>query len=221
MDRENESNSGDTGEVDNRAVVSTTEAARQLGVSVRTVQLWVESKRLAAWKTAGNHRRIFQWSIDEYKKGEGQLQSPDSDRHRGEGPGSTILIIEDDRTTQVYYQTMLQLLEYPDKLEFADNGIEGMVAIGRLAPWLIVIDIDMPRLDGIEVLKTLERQSSDVAAIVISNVDHDAALQRGLPKDCIFLSKPVSLNDFRDALETKRVIALKRANEKQEKKSES
>ena len=43
-------------------VVSTSDAARQLGVSVRTIQLWVESGRLAAWKTAGNHRRIYQYS---------------------------------------------------------------------------------------------------------------------------------------------------------------
>ena len=34
------------------------EAARQLGVSVRTAQLWVEEGRLQAWKAPGGHRRI-------------------------------------------------------------------------------------------------------------------------------------------------------------------
>ena len=34
-------------------VISTRQAAEQLGVSVRTVQLWVEAGELKAWKTAG------------------------------------------------------------------------------------------------------------------------------------------------------------------------
>jgi len=82
MDNENQSGDNQASALADGAVVSTTEAARQLGVSVRTVQLWVESGRLMAWKTAGNHRRIFQWSIDEYKQQEGQLQTPEDQVRR-------------------------------------------------------------------------------------------------------------------------------------------
>ena len=42
----------------NDDVLSTREAAEQLGVALRTVQLWVEAGVLPAWKTAGGHRRI-------------------------------------------------------------------------------------------------------------------------------------------------------------------
>lgn len=37
---------------------TTAEAARSLGVSIRTIQLWVDGGVLAAWKTVGGHRRI-------------------------------------------------------------------------------------------------------------------------------------------------------------------
>lgn len=37
---------------------STREAAQRLGVSLRTVQLWVENGALRAWKTPGGHRRL-------------------------------------------------------------------------------------------------------------------------------------------------------------------
>ena len=191
-------------DADMAAVVSTTAAARQLGVSVRTIQLWVESGRLVAWKTAGNHRRIFQWSIDQYQKEEGVLLTPEGNASAHKG--STILVIEDDRTTQVYYETMLQLLSLDDDIQFAADGIEGLVAIGRYQPWLIILDIDMPRLNGIEVVKTLERQNvvAEIALIVISNVPHADALARGLPADTNFHSKPVSLDDFQGAIASER-----------------
>ncbi|WP_229507613.1 helix-turn-helix domain-containing protein [Massilia sp. Dwa41.01b] len=43
---------------------STKDAARLLGVSHRTVQLWVENGALQAWKTAGGHRRITIASVN-------------------------------------------------------------------------------------------------------------------------------------------------------------
>jgi len=45
---------------------TTIETAKLLGVSVRTVQLWVENGSLEAWKTAGGHRRIVASSVDDY-----------------------------------------------------------------------------------------------------------------------------------------------------------
>lgn len=39
-------------------ILTTAKAAQLLGVSVRTVQLWVESGQLPSWKTPGGHRRI-------------------------------------------------------------------------------------------------------------------------------------------------------------------
>jgi len=212
MDNKKNSSAAMERDAGDRAVVSTTEAARQLGVSVRTIQLWVENGRLVAWKTAGNHRRIFQWSIDEYKQQEGQLARPQAEARSQNFEKATILIIEDDRTTQVYYETMLQLLSFEDAVEFAGDGIEGMVAIGKFEPWLIVLDIDMPRLDGIEVVEMLERQKlvSSAEVIVISNIVHEVALQRGLPKECAFFSKPISLEDFKDVIVEKRKAQAKR-----------
>jgi excisionase family DNA binding protein len=43
---------------------TTREAAALLGVSIGTVQLWVESDLLQAWKTAGGHRRVLRDSVD-------------------------------------------------------------------------------------------------------------------------------------------------------------
>ncbi|MFM2407712.1 MAG: hypothetical protein RL358_454 [Pseudomonadota bacterium] len=42
---------------------STREASESLGISLRTVQLWVESGALQAWKTPGGHRRVSRASV--------------------------------------------------------------------------------------------------------------------------------------------------------------
>lgn len=47
---------------------TTAEAARHLGVSIRTVQLWVDGGALEAWKTVGGHRRISLESLERLRK---------------------------------------------------------------------------------------------------------------------------------------------------------
>ncbi|MFY8043989.1 MAG: MerR family transcriptional regulator, partial [Rhodoferax sp.] len=44
--------------------MTTREVGEALGVAVRTVQLWVESGVLPAWRTAGGHRRIARAAVD-------------------------------------------------------------------------------------------------------------------------------------------------------------
>lgn len=177
-------------------VVTTRQAAEQLGVAVRTVQLWVEAGRLKAWKTAGNHRRIYQSSVDQLLAGhvEDSSESPDQ--------RPSILIVEDDRTTQVYYESMLQLLTKGLNVVVTSDGIEGLVAMGRYSPQLLILDIEMPRLDGIQVVSSLRRQAltADVAIVVVSNLDEADVRRRGLPADVPFVNKPITLDALRDVL---------------------
>lgn len=51
---------------------TTREAAKALGVALRTAQLWAETGRLRAWKTVGGHRRILVSSIHELLKERGR-----------------------------------------------------------------------------------------------------------------------------------------------------
>lgn len=57
-------------------VYSTREASEILGVSLRTVQLWVDGGILEAWKTAGGHRRISRASVEALLKGGASVSRP-------------------------------------------------------------------------------------------------------------------------------------------------
>ena len=54
---------------DRAAFCTTRQAAARIGVSHRTVQMWVENGTLQAWKTAGGHRRITIDSVDRLLEG--------------------------------------------------------------------------------------------------------------------------------------------------------
>ena len=54
---------------DRAAFCTTRQAAARIGVSHRTVQMWVENGALRAWKTAGGHRRIAVDSVDRLLEG--------------------------------------------------------------------------------------------------------------------------------------------------------
>src|SRR5438874_13406548 len=74
---------------------STKEAATMLGVSHRTVQLWVESGVLQAWKTAGGHRRIALASVNRLVEQRSHaIQAPPG--QDGASGDRKVLLVDDD-----------------------------------------------------------------------------------------------------------------------------
>ena len=174
-------------------VIGTRKAAELLGVSVRTVQLWVENGSLDAWKTPGKHRRIFRSSV------EALIAKRDSDR---KGPQEStqddVLIVEDELTMQTYYQALFELLRPDLPLRFADNGFAGLMEFGRQKPGLMLADIDMPGMDGLEMIRALP---TDTAVVVVTGLSAEQIAARGdLPANVPVYAKPLSADALQDIL---------------------
>ncbi len=171
-------------------VISTRQAAEQLGVSVRTVQLWVEAGELKAWKTAGNHRRIYQSSVDRMIK-------------MRLGQALEVLVVEDDPITQAYYQELFGQVQPELKVEYANNGFEGLVHIGRRTPDLLIADVDMPHMNGLQMIASVKNITSLGAfnVVIVTALEDDQLSQRGsMPENVPVFKKPLSLDDFRSIL---------------------
>jgi DNA-binding response OmpR family regulator len=105
------------------------------------------------------------------------------------GTSSTILLIDDDR--EIVFGTSLRLRAAGYQTLAAHDGDEGCEAAVRHRPDAIVLDVRMPRLDGLAALVWL-RNCADTKEIPIvmvsaSLVDQQAALDSGAR---FFLSKP-------------------------------
>ena len=142
--------------------ISTLEAARQLGLAVRSVQLMVDRGELQAWKTPGGHRRIAQASVDRWRSqrgsGAGQTAAPAPSTGSASQSGRQapcVLLIEDSR----HFQNLVSLLvrqHFPlVDLQVADDGIAGLAMAGRLQPDVLLVDILLPGIDGAALITSL------------------------------------------------------------------
>ena len=103
---------------------------------------------------------------------------------------NTILIIDDDEDIRDVVRIALTQAGF--QTEEAGDGSEGLAAAERLKPDLIVLDIGLPEMDGLEVCRTL-RVSSDVPILFLTaqgdEIDRIIGLEMGADD---YLPKPFS-----------------------------
>ncbi len=116
-----------------------------------------------------------------------------------------ILIIDDEKPTLTMFRLLLSADGYT--VLTAENGREGLAVFEREKPPLVVTDIKMPGMDGIEVLKRIKQIDPRTEVIVVTgHGDMDLAI-KALNLDATdFINKPIQ----RHALEH----ALRRAKER-------
>lgn len=172
----------------------TSYAAKLLGLSVATVQSMVEKGEIEAWKTLGGHRRIALKSINAYlAKNSPQLSRVDTDPKNR----LRVLMVEDDEPTRELYRCQFEDWDLPVDCTWMTSALEAMMDIASMRPDLLITDLSMPGVDGIEMLKTLRRnlQLADMQIVVISGLPPEAVAARGgLPPHAHLLQKPVSFD---------------------------
>ena len=183
---------------DAAAYCNTRQAAAMLGVSHRTVQLWVESGTLEAWKTAGGHRRIALSSIERHveRRRQAMLERRAPARYK-------VLLVDDDVSTMARYEGAMSGWDLPLDVVRVGNGFEALIRIGETRPHLLVGDLSMPGVDGLRMIRTLRASEAyrDMAIVVTSGLDPATIRAMGLPDDIPVLPKPVAPETLRAAIE--------------------
>jgi excisionase family DNA binding protein len=178
---------------------STHEVSGILGVTPSSIVKWVKLGRLKAFSTPGGHRRIAAADLVRFAQEQG-MPIPKLLR---ELTVSKVLAVDDEPR----FLRALENAFRPHADEFqvatADNGVDGLVLVGSLKPDFLLLDINMPRTDGFDVLKRLKSSTETRAmTVVVISGGIDAATEAKCKKlgAAMCLPKPFSNAELLEAL---------------------
>jgi two-component system response regulator MprA len=106
-----------------------------------------------------------------------------------------VLVVDDDRAVRESLRRSLEFNGYTVTL--AHDGAEALASIGQLAPDALVIDVMMPRLDGIETTRVLRSAGNDLPILVLTARDSVGDRVEGLDAGADdYLTKPFALEEL-------------------------
>jgi len=171
----------------------TTYAARLLGLSVGTIQTLVEKNELQAWKTQGGHRRISLPSILQYQRRQNmpQITAAKADQRL------KVLAVDDDPIAREMLKNFATRSDMSLDCTIMASGLEALIDMASIQPDVLIADLNMPGVDGFELLRTLRNNSqfSKMSCLAVSALTQEEINARGgLPEGVIFMPKPLSMH---------------------------
>lgn len=158
-------------------LMTTHDVAKKLGVTIRSVQLWVEQGLLEGWKTPGGHRRITSESFNRF------VLSQEINLEPTEFINTQLRVVavEDNEAMLKLYNHTIESWQLPIKLDCFNNAYEALINITQSIPDALIIDLNMPGMDGFAMLEALEKSNilNKLAIIVISCLSNEEILSRG------------------------------------------
>ena len=93
-------------------------------------------------------------------------------------PGELILVVDDE--PNIVHLARMYLERDGYRVEAADNGLKALEAVHSLQPSLIVLDIMLPGMDGLEVCRRLQAEQNPAAILMLTARDEDVDKILGL-----------------------------------------
>jgi len=130
-----------------------------------------------------------------------------------EHPDLAILLAEDNQVNQKVALLMLNKLGY--KADVASNGREAVQAVQRKHYDVILMDVQMPEMDGLEATKAILEMNLDKRPRILATTayalegDKERCLNAGMDG---YISKPVQIEELRSALEGRQILCPQETN---------
>jgi len=113
----------------------------------------------------------------------------------------TVLYVEDD--TGVRNNMSEALVNRCNKVIAASNGEEAYTLYKDKKPDFIITDIEMPKMDGLELIEKIRKDNLEIPIIVLSAYTEKEKLMRAIKLDLVdYIQKPSSRVDLKDAIDS-------------------
>lgn len=176
-----------------KAEISQEELARRLDVSFASVNAWERGRT--------EPRAVHRMKLDEMAEGLGIRQ------------GLSVVVIDDEPDVCELTEVMLRSVEPDALVTTATSGTDGLLACGSLQPDLVLLDLRMPNLDGLEVAEAMSRTEGLERTVLVFVTGAAPGPQRGAAEGVAarVMTKPLTRQDvvelvgLVDAEDTRRI----------------
>lgn len=109
-----------------------------------------------------------------------------------------VLIADDERPARTFLKNLLQNFENVEVIAEAQNGVEALELIEKTKPDLAILDLQMPELSGLEIVKMLKREALPLVAFATAYDEY--AVQAFEVNAVDYLLKPIESERLRETL---------------------
>lgn len=183
-----------------RAEISQEELARRLDVSFASVNAWERGRT--------EPRAVHRMKLDEMAAELGIRQ------------GLSVVVIDDEPDVVELIAVMIRAVEPGARVATATSGTDGLLACGSVQPDLVLLDLRMPGLDGLEVAEAMSRTEGLEHTVLVFVTGTSSGAQRDAAERVAarVLTKPIVHDDVVDLIglvdsaDTKRIGDLDAAD---------
>jgi DNA-binding NarL/FixJ family response regulator len=112
-----------------------------------------------------------------------------------------ILIVDDQKSVRQSLGTILGLIDDFEVLGEASNGNEAIRLAAELSPDVVLMDMSMSELDGIEATRGIRDKNPGVGVVMLTMHGSDNARQRAFASGVdVFVEKGIPIEDLADTL---------------------
>jgi excisionase family DNA binding protein len=172
-----------------KSIYTTHEVSRLLHVNPRSVINWIDQNLLTSYRTPGGHRRIRRDDLVAFLR-KHQIPTPPSLME--DGNFSMLIVDDEDEIAQI----MKTYFERKGGFEITtvSDGISALLEVGRARPDLLILDIMIPGVDGVEVCRRIKAGASTSTIIIAISGQSEiekTILDAGAD---VFMTKPLDLD---------------------------
>jgi two-component system, OmpR family, response regulator len=115
-------------------------------------------------------------------------------------PPIKILIVDDDKAILEYMQTLLEKDGFQVKTVGDPSLVEEELKVGGYH--LLILDLMMPKMDGIETLKRIRKVDTDIAVVIYTGYPNVETAIAAMKLEAVdYLKKPFNVDEFREVLD--------------------
>jgi excisionase family DNA binding protein len=171
-----------------KTVYTTHEVSRLLQVNPRSVINWIDQNLLPSYRTPGGHRRIRREDLLAFVR---KHQIPTPQLLMEDGNFSVLIVDDEEEITQIIKAYFERKGGF--QVRTVSDGISALLEVGRAKPDLLVLDIMIPGVDGVEVCRRIKAGTS--ASTIIIAISGQPEMEKRILQagGDAFLTKPLDL----------------------------